>query len=52
MMNTIKALMVGAGLGAAAMIALRKNPKAKQVMDDAVQAMTDKAEDLKDTLGM
>lgn len=52
MMNAVKCLMVGLGLGAAAMIALRKSPKAQQAMENAVQTVTDKAEDLKDSLGM
>ena len=52
MMKTIKGMMLGMGIAAAAMAVIWKNPKYKQAVEDAAQNVTDKAEDLKDTLGM
>ena len=52
MCKPIKCLLVGAGLAAAAMLAMQKNPQLKQTVEDAAQTVTDKAEDLKNNLGM
>ena len=52
MCKSIKCLLVGAGLTAAAMLAVKTNPRLKQTMEDAAQTVTDKAEDLKHNLGM
>lgn len=52
MMKSIKCLLLGAGLAAGAMLLMQQNPQLKQTMEDAAQTVSDKAEDLKDTLGM
>ena len=52
MFKSMKWLLVGAGLTAAAMLAMKTNPQLKQTMEDAAQTVTDKAEDLKNNLGM
>ena len=52
MFKSMKWLLMGAGLTAAAMLAMKTNPQLKQTMEDAAQTVTDKAEDLKNNLGM
>ena len=52
MCKSVKCLLIGAGLAAAAVLVMQQNPKMKQTMEDAAQTVTDKAEDLKNTLGM
>ncbi len=52
MCKPIKCLLVGAGLTAAAVLAMKTSPRLKQTMEDAAQTVTDKAEDLKNNLGM
>ncbi len=52
MFKSMKWLLVGMGISAAAMLAMQKNPRLKQTMEDAAQTVTDKAEDLKNNLGM
>ena len=52
MWKCVKCMLLGAGLAAAAVLAMQQNPKMKQTVEDAAQTVTDKAEDLKNTLGM
>ena len=52
MFKSMKWLLMGMGLTAAAVLAMKTNPQLKQTMEDAAQTVTDKAEDLKNNLGM
>lgn len=52
MFKSMKWLLTGMGLAAAAAFAMQKSPKLKQTVEDAAQTVTDKAEDLKSNLGM
>jgi gas vesicle protein len=51
MMKTVKGMMIGMGVAAAAAMLLWKSPTCRQAMEDKMQDAIDKAEELKDSLG-
>lgn len=51
MMKTVKGMMIGMGIAAAAAMLLWKSPMCRQAVEDTMQDAIDKAEDLKNQLG-
>ena len=51
MMKTMKGVLLGMGIAAAAMMLVKKSPAARQAVEDTMQDAINKAGDLKDSLG-